>query len=56
MALDQDFEILVYDDGSSHPLVENEQINRLENCKYIAHIQNKGRSAILEFTCSFGQI
>jgi len=47
-ALEQliDFEIIVMEDGSSLFLKENKEIEKLENCKYIALDKNIGRSAI----------
>lgn len=45
-AIDQDFEIRVYDDCSTHPMLENEKINDLSNASYTPLKKNIGRSAI----------
>lgn len=41
-----DFEILVFEDGSTHCLDENRKIEALTNCKYQVLKKNIGRSAI----------
>lgn len=47
-ALEQyiDFEIIVMEDGSTQFLVENKEIEKFRNCKYIVLDNNIGRSAI----------
>jgi len=41
-----DFEIIVMEDGSTLFLNENKNVKVFENCTYIAHEKNSGRSAI----------
>lgn len=42
----QDFEIRVYDDCSTHPFLENEKINQLSHASFTPLKKNIGRSAI----------
>lgn len=41
-----DFEIIVMEDGSTLFLNENKNVKVYENCTYIVHEKNSGRSAI----------